>query len=255
MTVLTVDTLPLDPVPVVRLHVETTGAWSLHGRGDGLEWKVGAGDGDAWVGDPWAPLNQVVTYELRRGSQVSTSEPVIRIYDGWDALTDMQGRGGVDFMWMKDGGAPVEQDVRHEFFDVPGSAWSPYLSAPVAGAGGGSLVARTSGTSTRALRALLARNVPVVLHHNENRCRRGDCDIPPARTVVLTAAPEDLTSRMDVAERSWSLTYRLVPPPWGYLPPVATLADMYARFPTVGDLADSGLTVGELAAGGWMVGW
>lgn len=250
---LSVDVLPLVPLPIVRARVEVAGAWTLHGESEGRRWKVAEGVGDQWLSDPWAPLNAATTYALTAGADSHSSGPVVRSYDGWHALTDLSGRGVVDFLWEKGGGDPGEMEPRHSFFDVPGAALSPYLSGPVAGAGGGSLLARTVGGSTRAMRRLIAANDAVVLHHNEARCRYRDCDVEPVRTVLLTAAPEDLTSRMDRAERAWPLAYRLVPSPWGYMPPVATVADFMARWATVGDVQASGLTVGDIQSGGWLV--
>lgn len=250
---LTVDVLPLSPLALVRARVVAAGPWVLEGQAAGHTWKVAEGSGDGWLSDPWAPLNEAVTYTLTAGSSVETSGPVVRPYGGWHAVTDLRGRSVVDFLWMKSGGDPAEQALRQAFFDVPGSRMAPYMAAPVAGAGGGSLTARTVRGSSRAMRDLVAANAAVILHHNEKRCRIGECDVPRVRTVLLTAAPEDLTSRMDVAERSWPLSYRLVPSPWGFIPPVATVADFRARFPTVADVQSSGLTVGDIQSGGWLV--
>lgn len=252
---LVVEVLPVDPLPVVRARVEAVGQWVLTGTADGESWEVAKGSGAAWVSDPWAPLNRPVTYLLTAAGQSWTDGPVARTYRGDQVLTDLQGRGVVDFRWFAGGGAPRAVDPRHVFFDVPGESLSSFLSAPVAGAGGGSLTARTTGVDTKAMEALLARNVPVVLLHNHVWCQIRGCDTPSAQTVLLTAAPSDRTGRTDRVQREWQVAYRPIPAPWGYLPPVATGDDLRARFQIVGDVKGSGLTVGEVTAGDWLVDW
>lgn len=248
---LTVDVLPLAPLPLVRARVESTGPWALYGESEGRRWKVAEGVGDRWLSDPWAPVNVATTYTLTAGGSVESAGPAMRPYSGESALTDLAGRGVVDFRWHD--GDDQAQDPRHVFFDVPGAALSPYLSADVAGAGGGAFSARTSGAGTVAMRALVAANDAVILHHNQALCRVPGCDVDPVRTVLLTAAPERRTGHVDRATREWSLSYRLVPQPWGYVPPVATVADYVAMWPTVGDVQASGLTVGDIESGGWLV--
>src|SRR5690606_34136467 len=128
-------------------------------------------------------------------------------------------------------------------------------AAPVAGAGGGSLTARTVGASTSVMRGLVEANRPLLLMHNAKRCRLPECDVPAVRTVLLTDAPESLTSRMDRAERSWSLSYRLIPKPYKFLAPVATWADVQARWSSNAELLATGMTNLQLARGDWLVEW
>lgn len=250
---LTVDVLPIEPLPIVRARVDLTGAWALSGRvAEGSSWTVAEGTGPAWLSDPWAPLGVPVSYTLTAGEASWESGPVVRTFRGDDALTDLQGRGVVDF---RRGGSGREREPRHGFFDVPGEALQPYLSAPVAGAGSGAMTARVTGPDIDALDALVGRNVPVIVLHNRARCEIPGCRVPLALTVLLTAAPDERTGRVDVAEHVWSLSYRPIPTPWGFMPPVATWADARRVFPTVGDLKASGLTVDELRRGDWLVGW
>lgn len=250
-----VEVLPVAPLPVVRARVDVEGEWVLAGAADGESWEVAKGVGAAWVSDPWAPLNRPVTYLLTAAGQSWTDGPVVRSYRGDQVLTDLQGRGVVDFRWFAGGGDPRALEPRHVFFDVPGESLPSFLSGPVAGAGGGSLTARTTGADTKAMHALLARNVPVVLLHNHAWCQIRGCDTPSVQTVLLTAAPADRTGRTDRVQREWRLAYRPIASPWGYVPAPSNNADMRARYPTVGDLKASGLTVGELAAGDWLVDW
>lgn len=251
---LTVDVLAVEPVPLVRLEVGVPGAWEVTGSSGGRSWTVAKGAGPSWLSDPWAPLNVETSYVLSSAGASYSAGPVLRPYDGENALTGLSGRGAVDFRWYEGGGDPGDIGLRHGFFDVPGARFAPYLSAPVAGGGGGSLVARTVGADTRAMRALLDRNAPVVLHHTHRYCDVPDCDIELVRTILVTSATQDRTPRLDRAQREWSLSYRLVPHPWGFVPPVALVSDVPARFATVADLAGSGLSVADLAAGGWLVG-
>jgi len=251
----TVDVLPVWPLHRVRARVEVEGPWTLTGRAAGRSWQVAEGEGPTWLSDPWAPLGVAVSYDLASGGGTETAGPVVRTYSGRNVLTDLQGVRAVDFMWLRSGGGRREYDTgRHSFFDVPGSPTPAYLTAP-SGAGGGSLIARVEGVeANETMDALVLSGKPLILLHNEQACQRRVCDIPRAQTVMILSVGQDLTERSDVAERDWPLAYQLVPSPWGFLPPVATLAEMTERWPTVGDLADSGLTVGELAAGDWLVG-
>lgn len=250
---LSVDVLPVLPLARVRARVDVEGSWILAGASGEDTWQVAEGEGPRWLSDPWAPLNQAVTYTLTAGGESWTVGPVARTFGGWHVVTDLRGGDMAEFLWEKSGGDPWERAPRHQFFDVPGRRLGPYMSAPVAGAGGGSLTARTVRESTAAMRRLVDANAAVVVLHNEARCQRAYCDVPLVRTVLLTGAPENVTDRLDEAERTWALSYQYVPAPWGYVPPVAKLSEPTPRWPTVGDLAASGLTVGELAAGDWLV--
>lgn len=247
---LAVDVLPLLPLHRVRARVEVEGPWTLTGHAEGRSWKVADGAGPAWLSDPWAPVGLAVGYTLTTDGGTFEAGPVVRTYHGYDAFTDLQGQGVVDFIRES---SRRSQQPRHTTMDVPGERLSPFMSAPVAGAGGGSLVARTLGPASDAMDALIGRNVPVVMLHNQVLCEIPGCRFEPVMTLLLRDVDEERTRRTDAAEHAWSLTYTPAPVPWGYVPPVATLGEMTERWPTVGDLAASGLTVGELAAGDWLV--
>lgn len=257
MVSLTVSVLPVDPLPVVQLVVDLPAgaSWRVTGHAGGHEWLAGEGVSagrEVAFSDPWAPLGVTVEYVLAAGGESVTAGPVARAFRGWHALTDLTGRAVVDLFWEKSGGSPWEREPRASFVDPWGSSLPVPVVAPVAGAGGGSLTARTVGESTRMMRRLVESNRPLLLLHNERKCRLPECDEPLARTILLTAAPEDFTSRMDRAERTWALTYRLVPRPYRYLAPVSTWADDSAAFATYADRAASGLTNAELARGDWL---
>lgn len=258
---LTVDVLPVEPLPVVRLLVSLPQgrSWKVIGSAAGGEWLAGEGRSsghEVAFADPWAPLGVPVSYVLTSGTgQRFEAGPVVRTYRGQHALTDLTGRVVADFLWEKGGGDGWARELRASFVDPWGSRLPVASAAPVAGAGGGSLTARTVGASTVVMRGLVEANRPLLLLHNARRCRLPGCDVPAVRTVLLTDAPESLTSRMDRAERSWALSYRLVPRPHGFLAPVATWADVSARWATNADLLASGLSNLELARGDWLVEW
>src|SRR5690625_1945817 len=64
---LSVDVLPVLPLARVRARVEVEGAWTLTGASGEDTWQVAEGEGPTWLSDPWAPLNQAVTYTLPPG--------------------------------------------------------------------------------------------------------------------------------------------------------------------------------------------
>lgn len=252
---LTVDVLAVPPAALVRLRVDVPGTWELLGGSEGRSWTVAKGHGPAWLSDPWAPLGVGASYTLTTGGATFSAGPILRHYEGRNLITDLAGRRAADFAWSRHGGGRREYDLgRTVEFTVPGSAFGASLAAPTAGAGGGALVARIEGDSNDRMDELVMSNSTLVLLHNEAQCQRPVCDIPRVQTVRLTQVSQDMTGRTDVNEREWSIAYRLAPSPWGYVPPVATLGELRARFPTVGALRDSGLTVGDVASGSWLVG-
>lgn len=253
------EVLSLGVVPSVRVVVSGVPSgvsWTVTGATEGWpSWQVASAvsDGrDVPLSDPWAPLGVVSTYTLTYGT---TSETVTatRTYIGADVVTDLQGRVAAEFLWTAGGGDPVGMDAAVGFFQSPGSFLPVPTFGATAGAGGGSLVARTVRPHTDSMRELVRANRPVVLLHNTARCSIPGCDIAPARTVFVTSAPEDRTGRVDVAQREWALTYRLVPAPYGWVPPVATVDDLARVFDTTDDLLALSLTVDELRLGDWAV--
>jgi len=254
---LLVDVLPLQPLPLVRLIVDLPAGrtWKVTGHAGEHEWLAGEGTStgaEVVFSDPWAPLGVGATYTLEADGSWAAG-PVVRTFEGWHALTDLPGRQVASFLWEKDGGDPWTRSPRASFAEPWGSSLPVPVMGPVAGAGGGAITARTVGQGTRVMRRLVDANRPLVLLHNEGRCRLPECDVPLARTILLTAAPENLTSRMDRAERTWGLEYRLVPRPHAYLAPVATWGDVKAHWSTSAALAASGLDVADLRRGDWLV--
>lgn len=254
---LSVDVLGITPLVAVRavLSVPAGRSWALTGGAGGWSWPVAAGvsdGGEVVLSDPWAPLGIPSTYTLQHGGTQEQSGPVTRVWAGESALTDLSGRTVVDFRWMAAGGDPQEGVRRGSFLDVPGERLPVPTYASAAGVGGGALVAQTTMPGTGTMRDLLATDGPVILLHNEAACQIPGCDIAPARTVYLTRDDNDRTGHTSAATRAWSLSYRHVPAPHGYLPPVVTVADVAAHFGTVQALTDSGLTVAQLRRGDWL---
>lgn len=215
---LSVNVLGLNPLPAVRalLTVPAGVSWSLHGSTADSEWLVADGVGtgnEAAVTDPWAPLGVDVDYSLTYGTTTEHDGPVQRLYDGQSAITDLGGQTVADFLWLKDGGDPRELQPRGSFFDLPGSYLPSGWFSPTAGAGGGSLVARTVMPHTRTLEDLVRANRPLILHHHEAKCPMRDrgCAIRPVRMIAVTGAPWDVTGRTDVMQHEWRISYRI----WG----------------------------------------
>lgn len=257
---LSVDVLPVDPLPKVRILVDlpTGRSWKVVGRCGDSEWLAGEGrsrGAEQAFADPWAPLGRPATYELTSEGTTNASGPVLRSYRGQHAITDLAGRTVVDFLWEKDGRDPWDLEPRGEFLDIPGAALPVTLGAPTAGAGTGSVPARTVGVHTRALRRLVQANRRLLILHNHRVCHLPDCDVPDVQTVKLTAAPSELTGRADRAERRWALAYRHVGRPWRYLAPVATGQDVVEEWATIADMLADVATGTELVRGGWSVTW
>ncbi len=258
---LTVDVLPVTPLRMVRILVDLPAgiSWKVTGFAGESQWLAGEGRSSGHeqsFADPWAPLGQPVVYELSSElAATHTSDPVVRTYRGQHVLTDLAGRTVVAFLWEKGSRDPWELEPRGEFLDVPGSGFPVGQYPATAGAGTGSVTARTIAPHSRTLLSLVQRNRLLLLLHNARACRLPECDVPPAQTIKLLAAPAELTSRMDRAERRWNLSYRHVPRPYRYLAPVATWGDLPERWETNADLLAEGMTNLELARGDWLVGW
>lgn len=254
---LTVDVLPVEPLSMVRLVVDLPAgsSWRVTGRSGDTEWLAGEGTSsgrETALSDPWAPLGRAVEYVLTAaGGESWGAGPVVRVYRGEHALTDLTGRVVAGFRWAP--GDPWGPQPRASFLDPWGSSLPVPVVGPTAGAGGGAVVAKTTGDHTRTLEQLVARNRPLLLHHNAHACQMPDCDVPPVRTIMLTGAEAERSGRTDVAERIWSLSYRLVPRPHAYLAPVATWVDDAAAFPIHADRTATGLSYAELARGDWLV--
>ncbi|HLR97041.1 MAG TPA: hypothetical protein VK053_21145 [Jiangellaceae bacterium] len=256
---LTVDVLAVSPLPLVRLIVALPSgrSWKVTGRAGEAEWLAGEGTsrgGETVFSDPWAPLGVPVTYTLTGGG-TWTGGPVVRTYEGQNAVTDLTGRTVADFAWHPTPGNPRTYEPRAVFVDPWGSSLPVPLVGRVAGAGSGALAARTVPPHTGTLRRLVEANRPLLLMHSHSggRCPIGDCDIPPVQTILLTGVTEDRRLRPDVSERVWDLAYRLVPRPHAYLAPVATWGDVKAHWAENSDLAASGLDNEALRRGDWLV--
>src|SRR5690625_2842618 len=198
---LSVDVLAVSPLPLVRLIVALPSgrSWKVTGRAGEHEWLAGEGTsrgGETVFSDPWAPLGVEATYTLEAGGSWAAG-PVVRTFEGWHALTDLPGRQVASFLWEKGGGDPWTRSPRASFVEPWGSSLPVPVVGPVAGAGGGAITARTVGRDTRVMRRLVDSNRPLVLLHNEGRCRLPECDVPLARTILLTAAPANTKGRSE----------------------------------------------------------
>lgn len=236
---------------------------TLTGRvvGSGVEWSVRAGmwtadGGQRVLVDAAAPLNVPLEYTLRwddAGTQGAVTEPAgVREYSGEDAITSLDGRSVAGFRWLKSGGASWVPQPRFTAFEVPGRAHDVLRLDPVAGAGGGSLVAQTTEPHITSFVRLIAENRVVYLFHNEARCRIPHCEVPPVSLVFFTAAPSERTPRTDRAYRSFSLTYLLQddPEPWALIP-LSTWDDFDAVSLTWDEFDGLGLTWDEFDATYW----
>ena len=256
---ITADILPAyagAPVARTRLHVDGVpgGAeWRVIGQAGGHEWvaahEVSTGSG-RWLTDPMAPLGMEAVYELRYGSVVESSVPVSRPAAGSDLVTSLDGRTVARVARMADGGDAWSWGASLALLDIPGSAPVARYGQPSAPTGG--MVAHTSGHDTRTLAAMVAAGGPLVVLHDQSVCEIDGCDIAPGLRVSLTGHDAERTGRVDIAERSWSLSWSEARPPWRYTAPVATWADVHRHFGTVGAVRASGLTHEQVAAGDWL---
>lgn len=260
---LAVDVLPVDPLPIVRLLVSLPQgrSWKVTGSAGDVEWLAGEGRSSGQeeaFSDPWAPLGRPITYTLTAGSGApDTAGPVLRSYRGQNAITDLTGRRVVDFAWHPSPGNPRSYEPRVSYLDPWGSPMPVVSAAPTAGVGGGDLAVRTVPPFSRVLEDLTLANRPVIVHHSHSsgRCPVVDCDIEAVQTVMFTKATQDRRLRPDVSERVWTLSYRLIPKPYKFLAPVATWADVVARWSTNAELLATGMTNLQLARGDWLVEW
>ncbi len=234
--------VPSGQAPVLQVSVEAGtvpagAAFSVVGQVRDVVWPVRAGarvsDGSQVVlGDPLAPVNVPVTYRVAWDGGEVVSAAVRRPWAGQALLTDVVGGRAVDLLWQ--GRDPREPDQRVSVHQVPGRATPVVVMAPVMGAGGVSLTARTSGVHTMALAALAATPSVVALFHNPAhcvQCRRGVCDVALVTVMVLTGVSHSRASRVDVAEREWDLKGQLVAVPE---PTVAVAVSTWDAFDAAG---------------------
>lgn len=258
-------TLGSERVPHVRIVIPgtdlTSGAlWELwasytDGLGDVQSYRVRGASGvpasaQVVLVDVAAPLNTTVTYSLTVDGTVTVTGTTTRTYTGRDVLQGVDGDEVVDFNWLAAGGDPREPVVRVHVTDVPGSPRPPARLAPVLGAGGGSILADTSGVDTAAMRRLLGR--PCYVLHNPSRCTIPGCDIPPSELVLITRAGNDRSDRIDAAHRHWNLEYLLIADPEpSYRVPVSTWGDAEGADLTWGEAATVAATWGAAELVDW----
>ena len=209
-------TIPAGTIPTGQAYTVTgaapspssEAAWTLRGG-------AGTSTGEQVVlTDALAPINTPVTYTARWDGGTATAAPVRRPWAGRSLMTDTIGTGHVDLLWQGDDQRAPEQRIT--LHQVPGRPTPIAVMAPAMGAGTVTITARTSRLDTRALAALAASPGPVALFHNPDhcfQCARGVCDVPLVTVLVLTDVSHARASRVDVAERSWSLKGAIVSPP------------------------------------------
>lgn len=218
-------TLGSQKVPHVQVVIPGTdlpsgSAWTLtasytDGLGETQSYRVRGGSGVAASAqvvlvDVAAPVNVPVAYSLAVDGSVTVTGTTTRTYVGQDVMVAVDGSEAVDFMWEAGGGDRRQGVRRFHASDVAGRARPPLRLDPVAGAGGGSLVAETYGADTSAMRRLLASNAPCYLLHNHDGCVEG-CDLPFTDLVYVTGDSNDALDT--TTRRRWSLAYLLIDDP------------------------------------------
>ena len=211
-------------VPGVRIILSGTdlpagSVWHVDAvYADGLSGEVvyrprggsGVGGGSQLVlMDYAAPIRQEVAYRLYRDGVLVTTQTIVRPSTHDSVMTSLDAGLVVRFDQMADGGDQRYSVRRGAWTDVPGNPLPPGRLAPIAGAGGGSLTARTAGGETTRMRHLMSTNGLCYLLHS---CDLLDCDIPPAALVWVASDANDRVAA-GRAERDWSLSYRHAPDP------------------------------------------
>lgn len=230
----------------VALAVDTSGmvlggTYRVTGAtADGLSWSVRGGVGtvtgdQVLLVDVLAPLNTTLVYTVTDGVDTWAASATVRPYAGWHVLGSLDGLIVVDVLRGKDGDQRTPMP-RQATFDIPGKGF-PVVRYDGATAGSGSMLMRTTGVDSAGLSSLVAAGRPVVALHNPKKCHLPQCDVPLAEIILLTAAPNRFSSRMDLAERIWELEYLLVADPEPGTPVPVTSWDDF-------DVAHEGTTWG-----------
>lgn len=235
-------------------RVVTVSGQSVDGA---FSWPVRGGvfvadGGQVILVDVAAPINIPVTYSaVWDGGEVSTS-PVVRTFQGHEAVVSLDGGTVVGALRLKSGGDAREGERRFHTSAVPGRRRPPVRLGPVAGDGGGSMLLETSSDDTAAMRGLLARNLPVYVFHNPARCKVAECDLPLVDLVYVTGDGNDRSAAVQKAHRRWSLSYLLVDDPDpDYRVPLSTWDMFDAAGLLWGDLDALGLTWDEFDRTDW----
>lgn len=247
---LTIDTTGMDAAPLL--------VW---GEADGVTWWVRGGRGGRVVLpgevltllDPLAPLNTAIIYTVQVGSDTD-SVAGYRAYAGWHAITDLNGRGLVDFFRLDDGDARTAT-IRQAQFTIPGRD-RPVIRYETATDGGTNWEGRTTGVDTTRMRDLIHVGAPVILLHNRARCPLDPCDLEGAEIALITSSADKVTGNRLEAEREWSLSFTFADDPFAdVITPLSTVADFDAYWAgrTVGehDVEWGSRTVAEHAGQAW----
>ncbi|MBF0696124.1 hypothetical protein [Actinomyces bowdenii] len=223
------------PAPVIQVVISpgTVPAGQpmrVIGQTSRSSWTVRGGErvsdgGQVILGDALAPINTPITYRVMTTTALlgrpSHSDPVIRPWGGYSLMTDVIGGHRVDLLWQGDDARDIPQRVA--LHEISGRRTPVAVMDPVMGAGTVALTARTNWRNSRALSALAGEARVVALFHNPRpcfQCQRGVCDVPQVTVMALTSVAHKRTSRVDEAEREWTLKGTVVAPPQ----PRATLA-------------------------------
>lgn len=233
-------------------------AWTLTGATSDSEWDVagGAGTGDGATQvvlvDAACPLNILTTYTLTVDGSVASTGTVTRTYSGWDAIMPLDASAACDFFRRVEGGDRREYEPRFWAVAVPGSARPPVRLAPVAGDGGGSLMAETDSTNTALLRSMIAANSPLYVFHNPTVCDTTGCTIPLVDLVIITRASSDVLHGLIPHSREWSLSYLLIDnPDPDYRVSLSTWGEAAAAVATWGEAAALAATWGAAELVDW----
>lgn len=187
---------------------------------------VGAGQ-QIVLADHAAPINRQVQYRLLRGGVQVATASIARASRHADVLVSLDGRTAAGFRRSASGGDARQGVRRGASTDVPGNPYPPTRLAPVAGKGGGTLVAHTTGVDTARLRDLLDGNGLCYVLHS---CDLPGCDIPLTE-LAWVSADENHRLAGGLPVRVWSLAYVLVADPEPALVMgVSSWADFDAHF-------------------------
>lgn len=187
----------------------------------GIDAAIGATDstGYRWVGDvdaagtlladPGAPAGEEIVYSV--GLEGVPDVTLVRPSFGWRMVTDLSGRGLARVRQV--GSDEVSGDLGVGFNEtstgVPAIRYPRYSPAVE-----DTLECLTTGVDTHALRSLMDSKQPLWIIHDHSLCEVPGCDIPATQLVQPMNFKASRTGRVDVAEREWSVPYKILNPEW-----------------------------------------
>jgi hypothetical protein len=195
-------------VQVVVSGLTSGTAYSVQGEWEGRTWPVRAGTGTASssqivLPDLAAPINVPVTYTVFHGTETATSVPITVDYPYSAVLQSLAGDTSVP-MELLDNGAPIDLELRHNFYAIPGRP-DPVMRYDVASGETGELSVGTDGADTAVLKALARTGAPLLL-----RTDGSEADLEPVTFLALTR----VSGTLQIGTlRRWQLGYRVIADP------------------------------------------